>query len=118
MNGFYKLEGRKVVSCSTKEFAKFMSLGENKRVAEDFVGDMHVSTVFLGMNHNIGRGRPLFFETMIFGGGLDQMVNRCSTYDEAEGMHKEMVEFAKDSLAIEGERVKDILQISHNDKGE
>ena len=41
------------------------------RVARDTVGGMDISTVFLGLNHQyIPGGRPLVFETMVFGGGL------------------------------------------------
>ncbi len=37
-----------------------------KRIAETTVGDWWISTVYLGMNHAIGGGPPLIFETMIF----------------------------------------------------
>lgn len=60
-----------------------------------------VSTVFLGLNHQYGEGPPLLFETMIFGGPLDQQMNRYSTWDEAEKGHQEMVEKAKKSLSKE-----------------
>jgi hypothetical protein len=56
----------------------------------------HVSTVFLGIDHNyfFERGPPLLFETMIFGGEHDQYQARCSTWDEAELMHAEGVQVA------------------------
>lgn len=43
------------------------SFGEDRHIASDWVGDVWVSTVWLGMDHGIG-GPPLIFETMIFGG--------------------------------------------------
>ena len=56
----------------------------------------HISTVFLGIDHNhFGKGPPLLFETMIFGGRMDDYQNRCSTWDEAEAMHAEAVALAR-----------------------
>lgn len=46
-----------------------------------------VSTVFLGLNHNYGDGPPLIFETMIFGGPMDQYQDRYSTEEEAMAGH-------------------------------
>ncbi|WFU75508.1 hypothetical protein [Bradyrhizobium sp. CB2312] len=37
-------------------------------------------------------GEAQLFETMIFGGWLDQFQNRCSTWVEAEAMHDEAVD--------------------------
>ena len=54
-----------------------------------------VSTVFLGIDHSYGGGRPILFETMVFGGKLDQEMDRCSTWEEAEKMHDLMVEKVK-----------------------
>lgn len=62
------------------------------RVAETVIGGTSISTEFLGLNHRfIGSGPPLLFETMIFGGRLDNFQDRCSTWDEAEAMHAEAV---------------------------
>lgn len=52
-------------------------------------GDVLVSTIFLGLDHNFwGDGPPLLFETMILGGRHDRHQVRCSTYDEAERNHE------------------------------
>ena len=61
-----------------------------------------VSTVFLGIDHShchfVARKRvPMLFETMIFGGSLDQELERCSTWEEAEKMHEEMCERVKNN---------------------
>ena len=37
----------------------------------------------------------MLFETMVFGGSLDQEQDRCTTWDEAEAMHKAVVERVK-----------------------
>lgn len=56
------------------------------------VGEVRVSTVFLGLDYQFGEGPPLLFESMIFGGPLDQECDRCSTWEAAEKMHEKMME--------------------------
>ena len=56
------------------------------------VGEVRISTVFLGIDHSFGKGPPLLFESMIFGGPLDGDQDRCSTYEAAEKMHERMME--------------------------
>lgn len=62
---------------------------EYARIAEDWHGQSRVSTVWMGMDHSFGRGPPLIFETMIFGGPLDGYQDRYSTVDEARAGHIE-----------------------------
>jgi hypothetical protein len=54
------------------EWAALMESGADRHVADDMVGQVRVSTVWLGLNHNWGPGPPLIFETMVFGGVLDE----------------------------------------------
>lgn len=68
----------------------------DRRVAVDTVGNVRISTVFLGSDHSFRDvGRPIIFETMVFGGGLDQECERTSTWNEAEVVHERMVERVK-----------------------
>jgi hypothetical protein len=59
--------------------------------------EIMVSTVFLGLNHNWRNdGPPILWETMVFGGPLDQEQDRCSgTREQAEAMHERMVKKVK-----------------------
>lgn len=67
-----------------------------RHVANDFLpGDIHVSTVFLGLDHSFGDGPPLIYETMIFGGEHDQYQERYSTRDEALAGHATALNLAK-----------------------
>jgi len=50
-----------------------------------------VSTVFLGLDHQFWKGPPLLFETMTFMDGESVDCRRCSTWLEAEALHKEVV---------------------------
>lgn len=87
----YILKGKKVVSCDNildwvRVFEK-----QDRIVAQDNVVDIKISTVFLGIDHSFGVGPPLIFETMVFGGDLDQEMDRYSTWKEAVNGHKKMV---------------------------
>lgn len=66
---------------------------ERRRVArEEFADGVVVSTVFLGLDHSWGDGPRLIFETMVFGGPLDQETYRYATWAQAEAGHAVMVE--------------------------
>lgn len=69
----------------------------DKKVAREEIGGSIVSTVFLGVNHNYkALGKPLLWETMIFGGSLDQAQDRCDgNREQAEAMHARMVDRVK-----------------------
>jgi hypothetical protein len=58
-------------------------------VGKTKIGDVEVSTVFLGINHNFFGDTPQVFETMVFGGAWDQYQWRCLTWDEAEQQHED-----------------------------
>ena len=60
----------------------------DRHVALDTVGDVRVSTVFLGLDHSFGGGPPLWFETMVFGGEHSDFTQRYATWEEAEAGHQ------------------------------
>ena len=68
----------------------------SRTVRKDAIGEARVSTVFLGLDHDFGGGPPLLFETMVFGGPLDQEQARCSTWEAAEKMHELMCKAVRD----------------------
>ena len=56
-------------------------------------GHVEVSTIFLVFDHNWdGHGKPILFETMIFGGEHDSYQRRYYTYDEALEAHNKIVQ--------------------------
>ena len=63
--------------------------------------DVRVSTVFLGLNHSWNGGKPILWETMIFGGINDQAYQeRYSSYEDALEGHQNAINFIK--LGING----------------
>lgn len=65
-----------------------------RRVGHDEKDGVLVSTVFLALDHSHGRGKPILFETMIFGGKHDHYEERYCTWDEALEGHKKACELA------------------------
>ena len=60
-------------------------------VRQETFDGVTVSTVFLSFDDNHRpSGKPLLFETKVFGGNYDQDQERCSTWAEAEEMHEAM----------------------------
>ena len=95
---YYILKDKKPVKVdNVAEWAKKFE-ANNRRVAETMVGDIRVSTVFLGLDHSFGGNKPLLFETMIFGGERDQYQDRYSTWEEAEKGHEKAVKLAKTGI--------------------
>jgi hypothetical protein len=66
---------------------------ENRLVAwTEANSETHVSTVFLGIDHNYGwHGPRVMFETMVFGGPEDQYQRRYTTWDDAKAGHDAIV---------------------------
>lgn len=95
MGDLFVLEGHTpipVTETDTPRWARMIEDSESRRVAKTTVGDADVSTVFLGIDYNwTGKGPPLVFETMIFGGNYDQETWRWSTWNEAEAGHTRIV---------------------------
>jgi hypothetical protein len=81
--------------CKFSEFIHWKMTNPNTQVAHDAIGDVHVSTVFLGLDHAFFGGPPLLFETMIFGGRHDRTQLRCSTWEKAERQHAKTVEMVR-----------------------
>lgn len=86
--GRYVLRGHDAVECEDLiEWAQWLEKAE-RHVADDSIGDVRVSTVFLALDHRFaGGGPPLLFETMIFGGPRDGEMRRYNTWGQAEAGH-------------------------------
>jgi len=113
-NDKYILEGHEPKAVSVMEWASWFETNTDRHIAKTSIDvprwkfwlgkllrvkkwqPVLVSTVFLGLDHSFGEGPPLLFETMVFGGLLDQEMNRYFTWDEAEKGHREMVQKVKE----------------------
>jgi len=90
MSDTYILKGHETVLCdSLLEWGKKFTQTD-RHVAVDEQGEVQVSTVFLGLDHQYGEGPPLLFETMVFGGSQNGECYRYTTWKEAEEGHKKV----------------------------
>lgn len=85
--GYYTRDGQPT------DFEGFSAgLEKNKIVARTIVGQIDVSTVFLGIDHNwSGVGAPILFETMLFGQPYGFSQRRYETETQAVAGHAEAV---------------------------
>lgn len=91
-------DGETAVPCELMEWAAWFEnrtpggLGDGGWSTRTEVGDLTVSTVFLGTDYRFsGVGPPIVWETMVFG-GIDERQERHSTKAEALAYHKSVVE--------------------------
>lgn len=83
-------QGNPVVERDLMKWARWFEVAD-RNIACDTIGDVRVSTAFLGLNHSIGSGPPILFETMIFGGDQDQFQERYPNRHEALAGHDRAV---------------------------
>jgi hypothetical protein len=80
----YDRQGRLI---SFEQWGRLLVTDEYKRVGLDRYGDITVSTVWLGINHRYGPGKPLIFETMTFAPEGSAYEDGCIRYaTEAEAI--------------------------------
>src|ERR1035437_3041909 len=89
--GKFILNGKRPEACSNlMRWARWIETAD-RHVAKTQIGDIWVSTIFLGLDHNrLGNGAPVLFETMCFieGDAGDTLpFNRYRTWEEAEAGH-------------------------------
>lgn len=97
------LVGQTPIEVNSKEWARWFEKNQERIVAQEKIGEAFVSTVFLGLDHsyslNALRGDPdhvpELFESMVFGGQLDELCWRYRSYIEASVGHKKLVKAVK-----------------------
>jgi hypothetical protein len=70
------------------------------RIDKTQVGEVEVSTVFLGLDHAWGGGTPLLFETMTFGGEDGEWQWRYRTKAAAQAGHDRVVAALRDGTPL------------------
>lgn len=90
--GYYKLNAAGEVEpvLDTIEWAAWFETAD-RQVANTLIDDVRVSTIFLGLDHNFGSGKPILWETLVFGGPLNGEMFRYESRPEAVRGHEEMV---------------------------
>lgn len=97
MHLYYDRQGKPM---SREEFARRFDDMDYRSIGLDTVGPIQVSTVWLGIDHSFGRGRPLIFETMAFdehGGEWLDLQERYATEAEARAGHATVLRAVQDA---------------------
>lgn len=108
---FYGLRGREVVPLADVNEWAAMFEGPKRFIRQDRIGDVFVSTVFLGIDHGLSSpgDHPVVFETMAFQQanperpkslGDELLQDRYCTYDEAERGHARAVRRVREIQAM------------------
>jgi hypothetical protein len=80
--------------------------GTTRVVASDYVGVIHVSTVFLNIDHSFNSGTPVLWETMVFGGEHDGYQDRYTSVLEAMEGHGRVLHMVRESESSLWKKVK------------
>jgi len=101
---WYGLDGRLI---SIDEADELLADGAARTVARTMIttgrGRIEVSTVFLVLDQSFGADDPpVLWETMVFGGPLDDHVHRYASPDGARRGHAERVTECRAALAADG----------------
>ena len=105
MRQFYILsdDGQQVIACSDiRKWGKWYEYA-NRVVKQEEVGNMWISTIFLGIDYGWGNGAPIVWETMVFKNNLKgEEMDRCAgNREQALAMHQNMVERMQAVVALE-----------------
>jgi hypothetical protein len=94
-------ERRPVRVSEMLDWARWLEQIDTRHVGDEQIGNVRVSTVFIGLDHSYyDDGPPLIFETLIFGGPLDGTMQRYSTWDDAEIGHKMAVKQVRERSKV------------------
>lgn len=104
--GFYfDRQGKPI---SRKEWCQHLESREYCFVKQDQIGEILVSTVWLGLDHSFGGDKPILFETMVFGPeGTPEKTDlacwRYSTEQEALEGHARAIAVAQPKVLGDGQ---------------
>lgn len=97
MGNYYDRDGQPI---SMDKWARGFDKDDRQVALTKLDDDVHVSTVWLGIDHSFGSGPPLIFETMIFGGPLDHEEERYTTEAQAREGHERWVTRARAAIEV------------------
>ena len=88
----YILQGKEpILENDIIKWGEWLENANNQIKISNISDKIHVSTVFLGLDHGFD-GEILLFETMVFGGKYDGHCDRYSTWNQAEIGHEKIME--------------------------
>ncbi len=102
-------EDKNPVKCyDFEEWGKCLNDQSKKIVAQDYFGEVCVSTVFLGIDHSFDFSTAVLFETMIFGGKEDGYQDRYYTWNQALVGHEKACEIANHDAIERNKKLEEL----------
>lgn len=93
------VDGKPVQEPDLYKWASWIGNSKDRFIKSTIIGDTKISTVFLGLDHRyIGEGMPILFESMCFGGELDQEMERYTSLEDAKRGHSLMCQKVRSHL--------------------
>lgn len=94
---FFDRDGKPI---TRDEWGQLCEDYDYRRVAIVDLGERLISTVWMGIDHNVGKGKPIIFETVVFGDAFadDVYCERYSTLEEAKAGHDRIVSQVRSDL--------------------
>lgn len=102
MNYILDDAGNPVAEPDVLAWARWFQTADRTIGHTELNGGVVVSTVFMGLDRAFGAGPPLLFETMIFGGPLDETQYRYSTRAAALSGHESAIAEAQAAVHTKG----------------
>ncbi len=103
MHDTYILDGTRPVRCpDPATWRRWFETADCTVARTTLAPDVEVRTMFLGVDQSWDGGRPLLFDTVVFGGPLDGEMERSSTWSEAEAGHAAMCARVREAVALAG----------------
>ena len=94
MGNYIEIDGEVLLVDNLTEWMDLFYASDRNVMKTELPG-VNISTVFLGINHQWGRGPPILYETMVFGGEHDEYTERYHTREEAINGHESTVKMVK-----------------------
>ena len=94
MGNYIEIDGEVLLVDDLKEWMDIFYTSDRNVAKTDLPG-VNISTIFLGINRQWGRGPPILYETMVFGGQHDEYTERYHTREDALEGHERVVTMVK-----------------------
>lgn len=85
-------EGNPKIEHDIMKWAEWFETSNDRIVGRTDVGNLTVSTVFLGVNHGFETPLPVLWETLVFGGETYDFEARYTSLEDAKEGHAQMVD--------------------------
>lgn len=93
-------ESNKLLAVNVEDYINWSRLNSTI-VKQDKIGEVFVSTVFLGLDHSFNSSIPILWETLVFGIENDMYQNRYASYEDALIGHQKTLDKINNLISTE-----------------